>query len=190
MPVKSNSELAAFFNTGDQPSETEFGHLVDTILPPALSLATVTGAVSLSAATHAYRTVFIGAADVAGGGLTGNLEATLPSTIVVDEWYHFVGFGDLSGDDGHDFKITTGTNGSQFFQGAITHLDTTADGASTTTASNILFHGNGTSHDFINIDVAGAFDIWVHAKSSTLWYAWGTVTKEGVGTNMFHTAAS
>ena len=37
MSVKSNSELAAFFNTGDQPSETEFGHLIDTILPPALT---------------------------------------------------------------------------------------------------------------------------------------------------------
>ena len=32
MAVKLNSELAAFFETGDQPSETEFGHLIDSIL--------------------------------------------------------------------------------------------------------------------------------------------------------------
>ena len=167
MSIKSNSELKAFFNTGDQPSETEFGHVIDTILPQALTLATVTGNVPLTAADHAYRTVFIGAGPTTGG-LTGDVTATLPSTIVVDEWYHFVGFGDLDADDSHDFKIVTGTQGSQFFQGSITHLDTNAD--------NALFHGNGTSNDFVNIDVAGAFDVWVHAKSTTTWYVHGTVT--------------
>ena len=45
MAQKLNSELAAFFETGDQPSETEFGHLIDTILPSPVVLtdsATVT----------------------------------------------------------------------------------------------------------------------------------------------------
>jgi len=169
MPTKSNSELKAFFNTGDQPSETEFGHVIDTILPPALTLAATTGAVTLTAADHAYRTVFIGATSTSGG-LTGDVTATLPSTIVVDEWYHFVGFGDLDGDDTHDFKVVTGTQGSQFFQGSITHLDTAAD------ENSVLVHGNGTSNDFINVDVAGAFDIWIHAKSTNTWYVHGTVT--------------
>jgi hypothetical protein len=171
MSIKSNSELKAFFNTGDQPSETEFGHVIDTILPQALTLAALEGNVPLTAADHAYRTVFIGAAPTSGG-LINDLTATLPSTIVVDEWYHFVGFGDLNGDDSHDFKILTGTQGSQFFQGSITHLDTTADD------NSVVVHGNGTSNDFINIDVAAAFDVWIHAKSSTTWYVHGTVTGE------------
>lgn len=169
MSVKSNSELAAFFETGDQPSETEFGHLIDTIAPAALTLADTNDTVSLTAATHAYRDLIIGATSTSGG-LDGDLTLTLPSTIVTDEWYHILYFGELDAADTHDLKILTGTQDSHFFQGMITHLDTTAD-------ENVLHvHGNGTSNDGIDIITAAGCDIWIRAKSSTIWYVWGTVT--------------
>jgi hypothetical protein len=38
MGVKVNSDLAAFFETGDQPSQTEFGHLIDSMLPTPVLL--------------------------------------------------------------------------------------------------------------------------------------------------------
>ena len=38
MAVKTNAQLAAFFETGDQPSQAEFGHLIDTIVPTPVLL--------------------------------------------------------------------------------------------------------------------------------------------------------
>ena len=167
MAVKENSELAAFFNTGDQPSETEFGHLIDTILPPALTLADTTGTVALTAATHGYRHLIIGSTSVTGG-LTGDLKLTMPSTIVTDEWYHILFFGENDAADTHDLKIESGTTGSHFFQGGVTHLDVGAD--------SVWVPGNGSSNDSIDIILAAGCDIWLQAKSSTIWYVWGTVT--------------
>ena len=173
MAVKSNSELAAFFETGDQPSEAEFGHLVDTILPPAVTLADTTGTVALTAATHAYRNLYIGAT-ATSGGLTGDLKLTLPSTIVTDEWYHIIFFGELDAADTHDLKIETGTLNSHFFQGMLTHHDTSNDNSGG--ALNVPVHGNGTSNDSIDVLLAAGCDIWIQAKSSTIWYVWGNVT--------------
>jgi hypothetical protein len=55
MAVKLNSELAAFFETGDQPSETEFGHLIDSILPTPVLLSD-SAAVTLTKAANQGRT--------------------------------------------------------------------------------------------------------------------------------------
>ena len=50
MAVKTNAELDAYFNTGDQPSESNFQDLIDTIQPKSETLAETTGGVSLTVA--------------------------------------------------------------------------------------------------------------------------------------------
>ena len=50
----------------------------------------------------------------------------------------------------------------------ITHLDVGAD--------SVAVHGNGSSNDGIDIILAAGCDVWLRAKSSTIWYVWGTVT--------------
>ena len=168
MSVKSNTQLAAFFETGDQPSETEFGHLVDTILPPATVLTGTGGPVALTAATHAYRDLVVG---VVSGGLASDLTLTLPTTIVTDEWYHILFFGDLSDNDTHDLKILTGTQGSHFFYGNVNSFLTVADSSGGALIS--AAQGNGPSNDVFNCNTNAAADIWIRGKSSTEWFIWG-----------------
>ena len=159
MAVKLNADLDAYFNTGDQPSESNFQDLIDTIQPPQVVLGDES--VSLTVATHAFRTLIMPA-------LGADRTLTLP-TPVVDTWFHIEYFGDLSGADGsEDLKILTNTQGSEFFHGMITHLDTDNAIASV--------HGNGSSNDGIDILVADGASIWLMAKSTTVWYVWGTVT--------------
>ena len=51
MAVKLNSELDAYFNTGDQPSESNFQDLIDTILPTPTLLPDA-ASTSLTKATY------------------------------------------------------------------------------------------------------------------------------------------
>ena len=81
--------------------------------------------------------------------------------------YHFVGQGSGAGADGHDIIIKC-TDDTEFFDGAITFLDT--DNAIS------AVHGNGTNHDQLQINVPAAYDLHICAKSTTVWYIWGTVT--------------
>tara|TARA_R110002051_G_scaffold109973_1_gene182642 strand:- start:1738 stop:2250 length:513 start_codon:yes stop_codon:yes gene_type:complete len=42
MAIQTSTTLKTYFNTGDQPSETEFGHLIDTIRKPVVDLDATT----------------------------------------------------------------------------------------------------------------------------------------------------
>ena len=81
--------------------------------------------------------------------------------------YHFVGQGSGTAADGHDIIIKT-TDNTEFFDGAITFLDTDNE------VSGIW--GNGTNHDQLQINVPATYDIHICAASTTVWYIWGTVT--------------
>ena len=112
------------------------------------------------------------------GDLTDDRTLTLPVPIV-DTWFHIVYLGELDADDTHDLKILTATQGSEFFNGGITWNNTVAndnDDASSDLAFNSIVNGNGSSNDGIDIRLAAGADIWLHAKSTTVWYVWGTVT--------------
>ena len=57
MAIKLNADLDAYFNTGDQPSESNFQDLIDTIQPPLVELSDAD--TSLTVADHAFRTLII-----------------------------------------------------------------------------------------------------------------------------------
>jgi len=159
MAVKLNAELDAYFNTGDQPSESNFQDLIDTIQPPLVELSDAD--TSLTVADHAFRTLIMPA-------LGADRTLTMP-TPAAHVWFHIEYFGDLAGADGsEDLKIVTNTLNSEFFHGMVTHLDTDNAIASV--------HGNGSSNDSIDVLAADGASLWFLGKSSTVWYVWGTIT--------------
>ena len=98
---------------------------------------------------------------------------TIPAPSVAGVTYRFIGQGSGSAADGHDIIFTTGTAGV-FFDGMITHLDTTAD-------ENVEgVWANGTSHDHLRVNVPAGYDITLIAKSTTVFYITGTVTSATV----------
>ena len=161
MAVKTNAELDAYFNTGDQPSESNFQDLIDTIQPAHVVMDSATS-LEISVANHGFR-------DLIFDNLTADVTITLPVP-VVDTWFHFVFLGEGDAADNFDLKIITKNQDSEFFRGHITHLDTTAD-------ENVAsVNGDGTGDDGIDLLLPAAADIWIRGKSSTVWYVWGTVT--------------
>ena len=152
MAVKTNAQLAAFFNTGDQPSETEFGHLIDTIQPPSVTLGDENK--TLNAADHAFRTLIM-------PNISGARTITLP-TPVLDVWYHIIHLPLVQ--DGHDliFRAADETN---FFEGSI--INHNIGGA--TTAQ----FGDGSTFDLITLPTSSHLDLWLYGKSSTIYYMWG-----------------
>ena len=162
MPVKTNAELDAYFNTGDQPSESNFQDLIDTIQPAAVTLTETTGTKALTIADHAFRTVIV-------PDLTGALTLTLPTSWTAEhDWFHILYFGDLGADDTHNLLIHTGTQNSQFFHGGIIHTDTN-QGTQTTTVEQC----NGSTNDILELTTGEHAEFWIQAKSSTVWYIWG-----------------
>ena len=160
MAVKTNAELDAYFNTGDQPSESNFKDIIDTIQPKSETLAETTGGVSLTVADHAFRNIFV-------GDLTGTLTLTMPTTWTAEyDWWHIIWMGTLSGDDGNNLKIASGTQGSHFFKGHFASYDDDGDAVS-------ISHGDGATHDNILATSMTFAEIWIQAHTSTTFYAWG-----------------
>ena len=163
MPVKTNAELDAYFNTGDQPSESNFQDLIDTIQPAAVTLTETQGTKALTIADHAFRTVIV-------PDLTGALTLTLPTSWTAEhDWFHILYFGDLGGDDTHNLLIKTGTQNSQFFHGGIIHTETDE----TTATSTSVERCNGSTNDILTLTTGEHAEFWIQAKSSTVWYIWG-----------------
>ena len=155
MAVKTNSELAAFFETGDQPSETEFGHLIDTIQPSHVLLGDED--TTFTVAANAFRL-----------NIQPNISAartiTLP-TPVLDTWFHIVSLPLAA--DGHTLTIK-GTDETHFFYGGVMNHD--MDQTSQTTAA---VFGDGSADDVFTLPTSSGMDLWLHAKSTTVWYIWG-----------------
>jgi len=155
--IKTNSALAAFFNTGDQPSETEFGHLIDAIHPPMVALA-LDANTTITRAEHAFRPLIM-------GNMAASRTMTLPAP-ELDVWYHFIHLP-LAAESGHDL-IFRAEDEANFFEGGVVSLDIDNTGAT----SSVIF-GDGGTHDKFRI-VDGSFaDIWLYGKSSTVYYIWG-----------------
>ena len=155
MAVKTNSELAAFFETGDQPSETEFGHLIDTIQPSSVLLAD--DDVNFTVADNAFRLNIM-------PNISANRTITLP-TPVLDVWFHIV-YLPLAADT--DNLTIEGTTAHSFYGGVI-HSDTNLASAGDT---DVVF-GDGSADDAIVLAAGKHLDIWLHGKSTTVWYVWG-----------------
>ena len=153
MAVKLNSELAAFFQTGDQPSEAEFGHLIDSVLPAPVELPTSDA--TLTKATYQGRTLI--ASDVGS-----NTEYTIEAPAAAGEWYKFVYAGGATDAQDHIFTVTTAN-----YKGNITHLDTNAD--------NAVDHPNGTSEKTLTLNTSQAFEVNMISYSTSVMYVWGWV---------------
>ena len=164
MAVKTNAELAAFFETGDQPSEAEFGHLIDTIQPKHEVLTDADA--TLTVASHAFRTTIL-------PNISTTRTITLPAPTAdsnsVYPWFHFV-YLPLVADSG-TWTIQTASDNNQFFEGGVIWSDTNSDAAGDT---DIVF-GNGSADDHFSIVNAKHADFWLLGKSSTVWYIWGSV---------------
>tara|TARA_R110001606_G_scaffold56171_1_gene136301 strand:- start:608 stop:1105 length:498 start_codon:yes stop_codon:yes gene_type:complete len=157
MAVKTNAQLAAFFETGDQPSQTEFGHLIDTIQPAPVFIEGDAN-LSLTVADHAFRTLIIDGSDA-------DRVYTLPVP-ALGTWFHFVYIADLDAADNFDLAITN--LAGDYLKGAVTHLDTDNEVA--------VIHANGSSHIGISLDLGAGADLWIMGFSSSLNYIWGNTT--------------
>ena len=155
MAVKTNAQLAAFFETGDQPSEAEFGHLIDTVQPPHVLL--LDGDKVLTVEDHAYRLLIM-------PNISGARTLTLP-TPVLDTWFHIVSLPLVA--DGHTLTIK-GTDNTHFFYGGVMNHD-----MNQTAQTTALVPGDGTDDDVFTLPTSSGMDLWLHAKSTTVWYIWG-----------------
>jgi hypothetical protein len=164
MAVKLNSELAAFFETGDQPSETEFGHLIDSILPTPVLLSD-SAAVTLTKAANQGRTNVVPMVSQAS-------TYTIPAPAAAGEYYKFVNA--FTAEEADNIAFSTGTGNSVFMKGAIAHLDTNAD--------NLSVYSDGDSNELLTLVDPGPFEINFLSKSTTEWYIWGYVLSEDVPT--------
>ena len=165
MAVKLNSELAAFFQTGDQPSQTEFGHLVDSVLPTPVVVASGTATLVKSANQGRINIIpNLGAAST----------YTLPAPSAAGEYYRFI-YGGVA-EDAENFLLSSGAGTNVFLKGNITHLDTDAGGG------NLGLYINGSSHQLLTLVDPGHFDVNVISISTTVWHVWGTVLSQDVPT--------
>tara|TARA_R110002167_G_scaffold126801_9_gene307885 strand:+ start:152 stop:676 length:525 start_codon:yes stop_codon:yes gene_type:complete len=170
MPVKTNSQLAAFFNTGDQPSEAEFGHLIDTIQPPHVTLGDESK--TLTVADHAYRLLIM-------PNISGARTLTLP-TPILDTWFHIVSLPLAT--DGNTLTIK-GTDESHFLHGSVVNYELDIDDNTTEGRPGAtVVHGDGAADDVFTLPTGAFMDLWLHAKSSNVWYIWGHTASSATST--------
>ena len=157
MAVKTNAQLAAFFETGDQPSQAEFGHLIDTIVPTSVLLTDAD--TTLTEAANGMRMNIL-------PDLGANRTFSIPTPSAAGVWYRFIYGGAAADTDNHIIDTVT-TDNSVYFKGAIAHLDTNAD--------NVAVYSNGSSNSQFTSTDTGFLDITFWAYSTTIWYVVGSV---------------
>ena len=163
MPVKTNAQLAAYFNTGDQPSESNFGDLIDTLQPTPVLISD--GTATLTEAANACRINVL--PDVASTSNTYDL----PTPSAGGIWYRFIYGGAAADDENHIFATAT-TDETVLFKGGVNHNDTNAD--------NVAVIANGTSHSTLTITDTAFLDLTFIAYSTSVWYVVGTATSSTV----------
>ena len=89
----------------------------------------------------------------------------IPTPTAAGQYYHFI-YGGAAADASNVLIRTKTTNGSVFFKGAITHLDTNAD--------NVAIFSDGNSNDLLTITTPQTIDVHCLSLSTTIWYIWGT----------------
>jgi len=162
-----NSELAAFFNTGDQPSETEFAKLIDTIVPNPVALADSSTATLTKAANQGRVNV------VPDQSQTSTY--TIPTPAAAGEWYNFVYVGGAA--EAHNHAFALGTSGAVFYVGNVAWInqnDTSDDGTS--------IWSDGDSNELLTLVTPESYNINILSKSTTEWYLWGWVSSVSIPT--------
>jgi hypothetical protein len=157
MPVKVNSDLAAFFQTGDQPSQAEFGHLIDSMLPTPV-LLTDTTPQTLTKEDHQGRTLIVPNVD-------SNVTYTIPNPTAAGEHYHFIYGGAAVEAQNHIFEMT-----SALLVGAIQWINNTAPGV-----NGEGVWGDASNDTRLTVVIPEAYDIHFLAYSTTEVYVWGFV---------------
>lgn len=161
---KLNSELAAFFNTGDQPSETEFGYLIDSITPNPVYLPDATST-TLTKDTYQGRTLL-------AKDLSQNSTFTIEAPAAAGERYQFVFTGDGSSAEdtcaaeNHIFTVTTAN-----YEGRVQWINTT----DTTATGEARGPDLASSHKTLTITAPCSYEINMISYSTSLMYVWGWV---------------
>ena len=161
MAIKLNADLDAYFNTGDQPSESNFQDLIDTILPTP-AIITDTASPTFTKADNQGRVNIIPM-------ISQTTTIAIPAPTAAGEWYKFVSAFTAMEDDNVIF--TTGSGGSVFMKGQIAGIHI---GATTTSTD----WSNGSSNEQLTIEDPEAFEINFLSTSTTVWYVWGWVNSE------------
>jgi len=155
MAVKLNSELAAFFETGDQPSETEFGHLIDSILPSPVAIADSTPQTLTKAANQGRINVV--------PDLSAATTINIPTPAAAGERYTFVYVGEAEDDHNHIYRTVTTDNSVEFI-GGIALIDTDGN-------SSVDF--TGSDSEILTLTDPNTYEINFISTSATDWYVWG-----------------
>ena len=155
MAVKLNSELADFFKTGDEPTQAEFGHLVDSILPVPVAIADSTPQTLTKAANQ-------GAINVVAD-LSQATTINIPTPAAAGERYTFVYVGEAEDDHNHIYRTVTTDNSVEFI-GGIALIDT--DG-------NSSVDYTGTTSEILTLTDPNTYEINFISTSATAWYVWG-----------------
>jgi hypothetical protein len=156
MPVKVNSDLAAFFQTGDQPSQAEFGHLIDSMLPTPVLLNPSSEV--LTRDNHQGRTLIV-------PNVGSNATYTIPNPTAAGEHYHFIYGGAAVEAQNHIFEMT-----SALLVGAIQWINNTSPGVN---GGGVW--GDASNDTRLTVVIPEAYDIHFLAASPTLVYVWGFV---------------
>ena len=156
MGVKVNSELAAFFETGDQPSQTEFAHLIDSMLPTPVLLEVTSQ--PLNRTEHQGRTLIV-------PNVSSNATYTIPNPTAAGEHYHFIYGGAAVEAQNHIFQMA-----SALLVGAIQWINNTD-----TVNNGEGVWGDASNDTTLTVVIPEAYDIHFLAYSTTEVYVWGFV---------------
>jgi len=154
--AKLNSELAAFFETGDQPSEAEFGHLIDSMLPIPIVLPD--GSTALTKATYQGHTLIVPDQTTAS-------TFTMEQPAAAGERYKFIYGGAAVDAQDHIFTMTTA-----LYKGAVQWINNT-DGVDNGEA--VL--ADASNDVILTLNTPGAYEVNFLALSTTVVYVWGFV---------------
>jgi hypothetical protein len=146
----------------DDPSGTPINKKVtiaEMMNALAAPVALADTAVTLTAATHAGRTIVV-------PDTSADRIYTLP-TPSAGLSFHFVYGGAAA--DATDVTIKTANN-TIFFQGSVVHLDNTAD------ENSLAVISNGTAHFTLKMDTLSGLDLRLVGASATVYYISGTVS--------------
>ena len=160
MGVKVNSALAAFFETGDQPSQTEFAHLIDSMLPTPVLLEVTSQ--PLTRDNHQGRTLIVPNVD-------SNATYTIPNPTAAGEHYHFI-YGPADGlAEASEFIIQFPASPTLVLWGGLTFIDTDAS------ATQFVALADAVNDRILTINNVGAIDLNFLSNSTTEVYVWGFV---------------
>ena len=165
--VKVNSDLKSFFETGDQPSQTEFGHLIDSMLPTPVVLNPSSEVLTRDA--HQGRTLIL-------PNVTTDTTYTLPTPTAAGERYHFI-YGPANGlAEASEFIIQFPASPTLVLWGGLTFIDTDAGD------TQFVAFADAVNDRILTINNVGAIDLNFLSYSTTEVYVWGQITSDIIPT--------